>query len=100
QVKHLLDKGADVNAEDNDHRTPLICATRNELPTDNLRLLLDKGANITKHGASALLVAADSDDQEKARLLLERGAGVGIKSGGGSNVLMLPAGGFAPMFCP
>jgi ankyrin repeat protein len=42
-VKTLLDKGADIDANDNNGRTPLLQALRNG-NTEVIKILLDSGA--------------------------------------------------------
>ena len=45
-MKLLLDRGADVNAADNDGQTPLHHASREYEVIDAVTLLLDRGADV------------------------------------------------------
>jgi ankyrin repeat protein len=46
-VKSLIDHGADVNAHDEDQRTPLLfAANSNKLPLETVKLLIEHGANV------------------------------------------------------
>ena len=44
KIKHILQKGADVNYIDFDGYTPLYCATHNGAPSEIIKELLDAGA--------------------------------------------------------
>jgi hypothetical protein len=46
-VKFLTDHGADVNAHDEDQRTPLLfAANSNKLPLETVKMLIERGANL------------------------------------------------------
>ena len=87
-IQPLLDKGADLEAKNNDGQTALIAAAKYYW-TGTVRLLLDKGANIEtkdEHNQTALIVAACFQraitENEKinktntVKLLVDRGANV------------------------
>jgi ankyrin repeat protein len=78
EVKFLIDRGANVNAEGMDKWTPLHRAADNG-HTEVVRLLLDRGANIAAEDFSnrtPLHLVAVKGRTEAARLLLDRGAQV------------------------
>ncbi len=80
QVKSLLAKGANLNAQDADGTTPLMHAVVNA-GADCVKLLLDKGADpnlSNKAGATALMWAVN--DLKKVQLLLAKGANVNAVS--------------------
>lgn len=82
-MRLLLDRGADINAQNGDGYTPLMLATYCER-LEVMRLLLDRGAGIevqNSDGWTVLTLAADSE-QEKAFV----GASDGISS---DTVLMM-----------
>jgi ankyrin repeat protein len=87
-AKILLDAGADANALDNDGQTPLLLAVNQHFataayghrhgPTSTslLRLLLARGADLNRRGASSTLlhVAVERGDEAMAAMLLDAGA--------------------------
>ena len=91
-VRKLIEKGAGVNARDAESNTPLILASFYASP-DCVRLLLEKGADVNaanKAGVTALIRAAT--DYEKARLLVDAGAKVGVRTADlGNTPLILAA---------
>jgi ankyrin repeat protein len=80
-IKPLLEKGADVNAKDNDGWTPLqFAAKRGSL--EIVRLLLENGADAkakSNDGGTALMSAAKRGYMEIAELLVAKGADVNAK---------------------
>ncbi len=88
-VELLLQKGANINALDNDGRSPLINATGH---TNVVKLLLQSGANVNVsdyYGHSPLIYAADYGyNTEVVELLLKKGANVNAIDNGGRSPLM------------
>ncbi|KAH8271586.1 hypothetical protein KR018_010142 [Drosophila ironensis] len=75
-VREFLARGADVQAEDLDNWTALLCASRNG-HFDVVQLLLDHGAEIEHRdmgGWTSLMWAAYRGHTELVRLLLDKGA--------------------------
>ena len=82
-VQLLLDRGANINAEDSEGYTALINASVTNSP-DMVRLLLSKGANVNapsnlmvkgkKAGFTPLMIAKAKGRQEIVKLLTEAGA--------------------------
>ena len=82
-VQLLLDRGANINAEDSEGYTALINASVTNSP-DMVRLLLSKGANVNapsnlmvkgkKAGFTPLMIAKGKGRQEIVKLLTEAGA--------------------------
>jgi ankyrin repeat protein len=88
-VQLLLNKGADIKAEDNNRRTALHIATK-EGNTAVVQLLLDQGADANAKDLrleTALHVAARKGNTAVVQLLLDRGADVNAKDWFGSSVL-------------
>ena len=76
KVGLLLARGANVNAQSETERTPLLVAASYPGTGDVLRLLLDRGANLhaqDRGGATALALAVRSADVEVVRFLVDRG---------------------------
>ncbi|KAI9892925.1 MAG: hypothetical protein M1814_001084 [Vezdaea aestivalis] len=96
-AKLLLERGADIEAKDNDGRTALIKAAEKGW-TDLAQLLLDKGANIKaydKTGKTTLLHAATGPDWPSPSdleflvvLLLEEGAEIEAQDNDGCTALI------------
>lgn len=89
----LLEKGADVNAQDKDGRTALMFAgqTRQE---DLVRVLINRGADVNAQdnsGFTPLMFAVDSTGINVVKLLLEHGARVDAKNNFGWTALMRAA---------
>ncbi|MFC1765249.1 ankyrin repeat domain-containing protein [Planctomycetota bacterium] len=76
-----LAKEADVNAKDENGRTPLHFAVESAKNVI-IEVLLDKGANINakdKDGRTPLHLAAESADEDMIELLLDKGANINVK---------------------
>jgi len=82
-VRMLANRGADVNAkEPSQHQTALMWAAAERHP-DVVRTLIESHAGVearTKKGFSALHFAAREGDLESARLLLDGGTDINIRS--------------------
>jgi uncharacterized protein len=80
-IKRLLDKGADINAKDNDFTLLMKAATEGYVKTS--QLLIDKGADIdakTDEGSTALICAARAGYPKIVELLINAGANVKVKN--------------------
>ena len=92
EVRSLLERGANVKARDNFHRTPLIAAAANwsGCDPDLVKLLLDHGADVNaqnRGGWTALAEAVWKGYVDVVALLLSRGASVGIRAKDGRSAL-------------
>ena len=89
-VTMLLEKGADVNAKDNDGRTSLILASRYG-HTEIVAMLLKKGADVNAKnidGYTALIMASERGHAEIVSDLLANGADVNAKDDNDYTALM------------
>jgi len=80
-VLYLLNKGVDIDAEDNDGLTPLIIALSHSRYINIAILLLDRHAtleHVSGSGHSALSVAIRNNNPEGALMLVRRGANINI----------------------
>ena len=85
----LIEKGADVNATDDNGQTPLHLALHNEHP-EMAKLLIKKGADVNaknKWGDTPLHLVLDNP--EIAKLLIEHGADVNATDNYGDTLLHL-----------
>ena len=90
-VRKLIETGADVNARDAQGNTPLILASFYASPKC-VELLLEKGADANaanQAGVTPLIRAATS--YEKARLLVDKGAKVGVRTADFGNTPLILA---------
>ena len=89
----LIQRGADVNLQDQRGRSPLIAAVlMNRI--DSAGLLLAAGADVNRqdrHGATALFHAADAGFFELAKLLLKRGANPELADDSGTTPTQIAA---------
>lgn len=95
-VKYLLNHGADVNAQNNMERTPLISTIiRNRDGTNNQKIiefLIDHNANLNvkdNRGYTALMYAVGNQDIINIKLLLKQGADANILNNQRCNALSL-----------
>jgi len=82
KVRQLLEQGTDVNARDQDQRTPL-CIAAYYGKTDVAKLLIEKGADVNakdKYQRTPLWMAAWEGNTDVAELLIEKGADVNAKN--------------------
>ena len=90
-VKSLLDKGASVNARDEDFGTTPLMNAAQYGHTDIVRLLLKKGADANAKtnnvGSTALMDAAQHGHTDIVRLLLDGGAEVNAEDVWGATAL-------------
>ncbi len=80
-VLYLLNKGLDIDAEDNESLTPLIIAMSHKRYLNIAILLLDRHAtveHVSMNGHSALSVAIRNNNPEGAKVLIDRGANINI----------------------
>lgn len=90
-AKLLLEKGANIDNQDDEGLTPLFGACTSDKNIDLIKFLLEKGANVNvrdkKIGQTPLFLACRRRDFKTAKLLLDYGADVNIKDFSGTTVL-------------
>lgn len=90
----LVERGAEVNAQNNLGNAPLQLAVHNSGDTDTVVFLLDKGSKIdaqARDGWTALIDAIDTKHAAAAKILIERGANVNLAAQTGWTALMAAA---------
>jgi ankyrin repeat protein len=90
-IRFLLDKGANVNAKDNEGRTPLMIASRAGIPLI-VGFLLNRRAQTNvqdKTGWSALMYAAEANRTEVIKVLVQNGADLKLKNSKGQTALSI-----------
>jgi len=91
KVKNLLEKGADVNAEDSEGVTVLMNAVFGR-QIEIIEFLIERGADIhaksSKGECTTLMCASYEGYKEIVELLIENGADVDAKEGYGRTALM------------
>ena len=86
-VKLLIAKGADVNAKEEDGKTPLYYAVHWRSAPSLVELLIDKGADVNENygnGKTPLHHAAFRGHNAIVRLLIDKGADVNVQMDDGS----------------
>jgi serine/threonine protein kinase/ankyrin repeat protein len=92
-VELLIEKGAKVNDDRDQHgQTPLMAAI-SDRQLDMVELLISKGAKVDddldKHGQTLLLKAIDGENFDIVELLISKGAGVDVRNTSGQTPLMV-----------
>ncbi|MDH3670463.1 MAG: ankyrin repeat domain-containing protein [Gammaproteobacteria bacterium] len=92
RVEKLLAEGADINAIDKNHRSPLREAARRNKP-EMVRFLLDHGAVVKEEGRafSALRIAVSMGHIEVIKVFLAAGMDPGLKGAYGQTLLHIAA---------
>lgn len=76
-IEYFLAQGADVNARNRTHVTPLLVACRRGLPLEIVQLLVEKGADVnaaSKYQGRPLDWALENGDEPAVRYLTAKGA--------------------------
>ena len=87
----LLEKGADLEAKDDDGQTPLVVGIQSQ-GFETVRYLLERGADLEardRHGQTPLMVAIQKDILETVNLLLEKGANLEARDNNGHTPLVM-----------
>ena len=91
-VSLLLEKGANVNTQNENGYTALMLACDNEnIDLDIIEMLLEKGADLNirdSKGRTALMLACTTGYSSLVEILLKRGSNVNITNSSGSTALM------------
>lgn len=86
-LKTLIEDGSDVNAPNEDGKTPLHFAAYGT-SSEAMKLLIEHGSIIDsrdKQGCTPLIYACDNGDEEMIKLLLDNGADIEARSNNGNN---------------
>ncbi|MDR3707481.1 MAG: ankyrin repeat domain-containing protein [Capsulimonadaceae bacterium] len=92
-IEACLDKGADLNAKNNDGHTALMIAAL-ECHTDCVNALVAAGADVNlkaNDGQTALMTAAASGQADSLKALISAGADLNLKDNGGFTPLIMAA---------
>jgi ankyrin repeat protein len=90
-IKLLFSKGALVNTQDRDGRTPLMDAARHHAP-QIVGILLEHGATMDvqdNNGWTALMEAADRNQVAVIKVLVDRGADLNLRNAKGNTALAI-----------
>ncbi|KAL5500125.1 hypothetical protein EMCRGX_G011629 [Ephydatia muelleri] len=90
-VQLLVDRGAQINHQDEDRWTALMKASATG-QVKCVKVLLDRGAEVNmqdKNGRTALMKASAAGRVECVKVLLDRGAEVNMQDKGGQTALMM-----------
>ena len=94
-ITKLLDKGVDINEQDEDYRWTALMHASFYGDIKIVRLLIDRGADVNKqvpeYGFTALMKAAEEGNNEVVKLLIEKGAIIDMQSMGGKTALAFAA---------
>ena len=80
-VEYLIEKGANVNEQDNDGKTVLMIA-KDVYRAGELKVIIDKGADVNAQdndGKTALMYAIEGKNQEYVKLLIHSNANIHIE---------------------
>lgn len=90
-IKLLIEKGSDINAQNEDGYTTVMTATQRGL-TDIIKLLVENGADVnakTKNGQTALMMASERRQINIVKLLVKNKANVHAKDRDGYTPLIM-----------
>ena len=92
EVNNAIKAGANVNARDEDGKTPLMYAARDNQNPDVIKVLLEAGADVNasdEFGGTPLMYAArDNQNPDVIKVLLKAGADVNARDKYGKTPLM------------
>lgn len=91
EIELLLEKGADLEAKDDDGQTPLVVAVQKEL-VETVNFFIEEGADIEakdSHGLTPLMVAVQKSKLDTVNLLLDEEADLAAKDDLGRTPLIV-----------